>query len=1410
MGQPVMKSTEDETSRKKVRYGLAATLFAWFILLSLTPITIIGIYEYREGKRTIVDSSYKELTTINLLLSEQINDYFDSVVTNLFIKAGVAQNFLEDLKADYQTSELELSEFAYSSKHHMKYDKYFREFVDFLRFYDYSDIILADTDGNILYTVNGYSDLGQNLYEGELAGTSFSRAVKSSIGNAEPRYADVGLYPPLNGQPVSFIILPLVNSHEEIEGILAVQIMAYSVQSIFENDNQFIEGLKSYLVGTDGLVRYGTELSSEQSMQIRMDNLLVNDWLSHLDAETGEYIEKPEHIEAGIHHHHHDDDELFKESVEFGDFSLDLEDSDYSGETKNRQTMQAHIQSYENVYQEQVLGTFYPVNVAGVPLMMISEIREADAFASVTRFRDRLLFTTGITILLVLFTAVLVTRRLVKPIRTITAWANRVAQGEYDHVEVISGHNEISELSRSFSEMTNQLRRVIGENERKSWLQDGQAGLNDSMRGEQDLAELSWNIVTYLAKYLNMQTGAMYVIDDDKQLKLMGTYAWSLSTNISKSFGLGEGIVGQAALEQQPIELSDIPDDYMVIESGLGSTSPKAAIIIPLVYEEEVKGVFEFALLKPLDEQQKLFLEESVEKVAIAINSAQYRTRVNDLLVKTTKQSEVLKEQQEELKSVNDELENRARVLEESREELQAQSEEMQRSNVELEEKTEILQQQKAEIERKNLDIELSRKVLEEKARELEQASKYKSEFLANMSHELRTPLNSLLLLAQMLADNDEGNLTDDQVESVEVIYNGGKELLELINDILDLSKVEAGKMGINLEEIDLEELCSSARTLFRPLADDRGLDFSVEIKKGTTRNILTDSQRLMQIIKNFLSNAFKFTESGGVYINVENFTEKTNRGEQTYVAFHVRDTGIGIAKEKQAAIFEAFQQADGSTSRKYGGTGLGLAISREMSNLLGGFIGLESEEGVGTTFTLYLPDNAVCSLDGEKVFADSFSEEVSHGISGYSQVPLPKPEKKKDKSENEPKPPSSEIPESAAAALPPECNSLLFIEDDTHFSGILCQIAHNHHFECLHAYTGQDGLKMAREQKPKAIILDLGLPDMDGRKVLEQLKNDGSTHDIPVHIISGEDKDDHREAEVIGFLTKPVTVADLDKAFMTVTKAISTEIKHVLLLDPDLKSRDNLKTLMDKKGFNIGEAETAAEAMTLLGEENWQCVVMEVDLPDATGLEFLRQLHEKYKDKMPSIVIHTHKQLNRQEYDELQQYSNTMVVKGDRASERVTDEVSLFMHSIEKKAKKGASETGEAVELREKSLDGHKILLVDDDLRNSFALSKGLQSLGLEIVIADNGQNALDKLEEEEGIELVLMDIMMPVMDGYEATRAMRTMPELKDLPVIALTAKAMSDDKAKCIEAGANDYMTKPVDLEKLVEMMKVWLFK
>ena len=1278
-----------------------------------------------------------------------------------------------------------------SQAYHSLTEQYASEFIDFLRFYDYSDVIIGDAEGNILYTVNGYEDLGQNLFDGELSNTLFAAAVRSSIDQQQPRYSDLGRYPPIGNDKVSFFILPLTDASQDYVGFIAVQIHANNIQTIFEQEHYLGLGLHSYLVGMDSGIRFGTDYAANTELAMTKDNPLMELWLEHLDMDTGEYTEPEQHMDMEDGHDHSEDeqaDELFSDH-------LATEEEEFH--TASRASAN-HIRPYLNHSGESVLGIFLPINVGGESMAIISEVSQKIAFATVDQFRLRMIYLVSVVVLLVMFLAFIVSRRLVKPILMINNRVNRVASGDYVEGAVLGGNNEISELSRSLNEMTRQLRTVKNENERRSWMQDGVAGLNESVQGEQDANELCRNIVGYLANYLGMQTGAMYVLDDNKQLQLMGTYAWRERKQSCNQFAVGEGLVGQAALEKQIIELTDIPDDYLEIESGLGKTRAAHIIIVPLIYEDELKGVIEFAYLHAMNEQQRQFLEHSIENVAIAITSAQSRTRITQLLEKTTQQSAAMKEQQEELRAVNEELEKRAHILEESEEEMRAQSDELQKSNAELEEKSELLTQQKEEIERKNRDIELSSKKVEEKAKELEQASKYKSEFLANMSHELRTPLNSLLLLAQMLAANDEGNLSEDQIESAQVIYNGGKELLELINDILDLSKVEAGKMSVNLEDTALSDISNSLRTTFKPLADSRHLEFDVTIAAGTTEVILSDSQRLLQIMKNFLSNAFKFTEEGGVYVKIYGHNRSGQYGESSYVGFAVRDTGIGIPKDKQDAIFESFQQADGSTSRKYGGTGLGLAISREMSGLLGGFIEIESDEGKGTTFTLFLPDNAVCSLSSEKVLADSFSTAVSSGKSMPSQSVQPEVSPKPEKQTPKYKPMSS--------------RSLLLIEDDHHFIDILKQVAHKNSFEFASAETGAEGIEMAIQGKPSAIILDLGLPDMNGRLVLERLKQHPRTKDIPVHIISGEDPDSALEHSSEGYLMKPVSVTDLDNVFSRLEQLITDGVNRVLILDPDEEARRVSGNILASKNIEVNYAGSADEAESLLKQSRWPCMVMDLALGEVDGIEFLGRLKESLGEDMPSIVIQTTRELSKEEHLALQEYTSAMVVKGEMSEERLSDEVNLFLYSVEKSSPEVAevAKHESAPSSGGKDLSGHKLLLVDDDLRNTFALSKALQGIGLEVVIADNGKSALDKLEEEAGIELILMDIMMPVMDGYEATRQLRQMDDFKDLPVIALTAKAMSDDKAKCLKAGANDYMTKPVDMDKLVEMLKVWLFK
>lgn len=1375
--------------------GLAMTLFIWFIALSIGPVLIVGFNEYQMGKNEIVKNRYDQLTSINFQLTQRINEYFDTVLTNLLIMAEPSEIFITELNKNLGFTGLTLSEYINSEDYELIYSQYSAEYENFLRFYDYSDIILGDVDGNILYTVNGYDDLGQNLFSGELSGTTLSKSVKASLLDQLPKYADLDEYHPVGDDQVVFLILPIADSLQKSVGFIAVQINPNNIQMMFDSGHSSIEGLSSFLVGTDGKIRFGSQLASKRDSVYQEDNPLFGLWLAHLNEEGG-YQEEDDHLDPMEEHSEHGDHLEWDSGNEFGESIGEQETLSLAAKASAH-----HIRSYVN--GEVVMGIFLPVSIAGTSMMMLSEVTHQHAFASVLEFRERIVVLIAITFVLVIIIALFVTRQLVKPIRLINQWVNRVASGDYVEGAVLSGNNEISELSRSFAQMTERLRTVSGENTRRHWLQEGMSGLHNSVRGEQDMADLCHKVVTYIAHYLDMHSGAMFVKNDQNQLDLMGTFAWRKRNQHANRFDIGEGLIGQAALEKETIEITNVPDGYLDIESGLGVAKPAHLIIVPLSYENELKGVFEFARLGPMTDEQNLFLDHSVESIAIAINSAQYRTRVNQLLDTTTQQSEALKEQKEELRSVNEELEKRAGILEESEEELRAQSEELQKSNAELEELSEQLMLQKEEIERKNKDIELSSQKVAEKAEELARASKYKSEFLANMSHELRTPLNSLLLLSQMLAENDEENLTEDQVESAQVIYNGGKELLDLINDILDLSKVEAGKMSVNLDNTLLKEVKGSIETLFKPVAESRGLQFQVNIERGASKSVFTDSQRLMQIVKNFLSNALKFTEQGSVQVRMFNEVRPGRFCEDSWVAFSVKDSGIGIPKDKQVSIFESFQQADGSTSRKYGGTGLGLAISREMAELLGGFIELESEEGQGTTFTLFLPGNPVCSLGSDKVIAENYVTEFFDNDEGMSEpaTMVQKPEVSKTPENSEPAAIEYEAIEEADYHL-------LVIEDDPHFVSILAQIAGKHHFGCLNAVTGEKGIAMARQYQPSAIILDLGLPDMDGQAVLEQLKNDDSTRHIPVHIVSGRDPASVSSLGSVGYLMKPVSVADIDNVFLTLEDAIRQDIHDVLVLDLDEAQRVQVGTMLEKKGLNVGYAITPEAAEQELENHQWHCLIMDLELGDVGGVEFLQKIKNKLGPKMPSVVIHTAHPPDQAEHALLQEFTSAMVMKGDRAMERITDEVTLFLHTVNKDQVDG--EPDEPVSGVEKSLEGHKILLVDDDLRNTFALSKALQGIGMDVVLADNGKNALKKLEDEEGVELVLMDIMMPVMDGYEATAAIRKTIDYKDLPVIALTAKAMAGDKAKCLEAGANDYMTKPLDMDKLTAMLKVWLLR
>jgi len=764
------------------------------------------------------------------------------------------------------------------------------------------------------------------------------------------------------------------------------------------------------------------------------------------------------------------------------------------------------------------------------------------------------------------------------------------------------------------------------------------------------------------------------------------------------------------------------------------------------------------------------------------------------------------------LRVANEELEEQTKALKKSEQELQAQQEELRVINEELEEKTKSLEIQKKDVLDKNMELEVARANIEQKAKELEISSKYKSEFLANMSHELRTPLNSLLILSRDLADNTKENLEEEQVESAEIIYKSGNDLLVLINEILDLSKIESGKMSLNLENIDLQDIGSNMNMQFRHVAEEKGLQFKVNIHEDAPQSILTDQQRMEQVLKNLLSNAMKFTHHGGITIDFKNPDEtlKINREDlkkESSLAISITDTGIGIPKDKQLAIFEAFQQVDGSTSRKYGGTGLGLSISRELSKLLGGEIHLTSEVNKGSVFTLIVP--VELNSENEELREKVEITRAENKARFNNQQKVKQPEKTPQNIQ------TNDLPEENVKDdredLNPDDRKILIIEDDKNFAQILKKQSREKGFKTLIALSGETGLTLARKYIPDAIILDLKLPGIDGMDVLDVLKDDPKTRHIPVHMMSAyEETIDAFKKGAIGYLMKPPKSEELEQVFTKLEDYIQRKMKDLLLVEDDENMRKSIKTVIGEGDVKITAVGSGSDAIAKLEKGHFDCLVLDLGLPDMTGFELLKALDEHETISVPPVIVYTGKELTREENETLQKYTNTIIIKGVKSEERLLDETALFLHRVVDNMPQRQKKMITNLHDKDSLFTDKKILVVDDDMRNVFALSKILTGKGMKVSKAVNGKMALEVIEKEGNFDLVLLDIMMPEMDGYETTKRLREMPKFRNLPVIALTAKAMKDDRQKCIDAGANDYLAKPVNVDKLLSLMRVWLYR
>jgi len=1110
-------------------------------------------------------------------------------------------------------------------------------------------------------------------------------------------------------------------------------------------------------------------------------------------------------------------------------------------------------------------------------LGMVVKVDKDEAFKDIS---DRRLYVLLIALAIFipsLIIAFFISRRVTRPIINMVKTTNAITDGDLDRHLEITSTDEVGQLASSINKMSSHIRHSFEEKESKRWLQDGIESLSQTMRGNQISTDLADNIVAFFSNYLNAKVGSLYIFKN-QELELIGGYAFVPHFG-NQIIELGDGLIGQVAQSKKPSILTDLPEDYVSISSSMGEIQPRTLLIYPIMKEDSVIAVLELGWLTEMHPQTFDFLDSTCESVATGLGIAESHNKLQTLLDQSQQQMEELQVREEELRAINDEVEQRSAQLAQSQKELEEQSQELHNINSALEQKTDSLEKQNTAVKAKNKVIETARQELQEKAEQLEASSRYKSEFLANMSHELRTPLNSMLILSRILSDNDEGNLDNDQIESAKVIHNSGKELLSLINDILDLSKIEAGKMEICVESLRLTDITNELLGQFNPIANEKSIGFSIDIDPKIPDNIVLDIQKTQQILKNLLSNAVKFTDSGYVKLHAYVTDHSDIIGAQagtSVLALAVRDSGIGISKEKQESIFESFQQADGSTNRKYGGTGLGLTISRKLTDLLDGELAIDSEEGQGSTFTLFLP------LVEGAVSNDVYQPTVAP--SGYFTSPAQQPAA----------PSVSHVSASIqsddsnlAQVIANDLNSqnsyenntdtisvgddvIVIIEDDPTFSTILAKLANKAGFKSAVANNGLQGIEFVNTYNPCGVILDLGLPDMSGINILDSLKNNPDTHNIPIHVISGQVRSrEISEKGAKSFHQKPLEKPEIEQILSQLHTSDKPNCEQLNKLQIAVYSElsDELSidlSFLDNNVAELIQVGSLDELSHRLGNNPIPIsgIIINLTMINAAAEQWFDDYYRLNSDIETQIVLCLEQEPSNEQRSWLEQYQCHVIINGVSSAMRLQDEVELFLTSVDthfvsnldldmskfisknesfdtpeptpqpvKQVSQPAPEKAPAmsetitpsqlpndVELSDASheqasyvsIEGCNVLLVDDDLRNTFALSKVLKKQGRNVTLADNGQMALEQLEKAEKIDIVLMDIMMPVMDGHEAMRRIRQQPQYQNLPIIALTAKAMQEDRRKCVEAGASDYLTKPVDIDKLVAMMRVWLYQ
>jgi CheY-like chemotaxis protein/signal transduction histidine kinase/CHASE3 domain sensor protein len=1003
----------------------------------------------------------------------------------------------------------------------------------------------------------------------------------------------------------------------------------------------------------------------------------------------------------------------------------------------------------------------------------------------------------------------LITRSILGSLQILREGAAKLGGGDYDYRVMVRSRDEIGELATAFNQMGEQVQQrqlILAEQE---WLKSSLTKFSALFQGQRDSTIVCQTILTELAALIEARHSVIYVpagreIADG--LKLQAGYACQ---NPPPHLKPGENLAGQCFLEKKRILLPEIPSDYLKIGSALGDARPTTIVIQPALFEGHVKAVLELASFQPFTTIQLAFLNQLAESIGIVLSTIEAGMRTEELLKQSQLLSASLQTKTDRLLESEILLQQQQEELKVSNEELEQTNEELRQTTEEIEEKANLLTDQKREMEHANQELEQARATLESKARQLALTSKYKSEFLANMSHELRTPLNSLLILAKMLEENRENNLSDKQVQYAKTIHSSGGDLLDLINDILDLSKIESGTVDLQPDNMRFKDFSQFVQNTFHHVAETKKLDFQIQLDLQLPATMNTDVRRLQQVIKNLISNAFKFTEKGAVGLQVRPVRSGWDSQCETLnhaggvIAFAVTDTGIGIPSDKQQLIFEAFQQADAGTALKFGGTGLGLSISREITRLLGGSLKVESELHQGSTFTLYLP--VTLSEPGVRNLLQQRT-----GPAAEARVTLP-PYSGAEGRIMAAHHLTDTTVEDDRANLKAGDLVLLIVEDDRNFASVLVDYARDKRFKAVVAHTAAHGILLASQIKPTAIMLDIRLPDNDGWMVLDWLKHDPKTRHIPVHIVTvDEERERSLRLGAVSFIQKPVSKAALDEALTQTIDFINRPVKKLLIVEDVSVQRQNLVDLIGNGDVVTTAVATGAEALAALANNHFDCIVLDLGLPDMSGTQLIEAIQKECGLRAPPIIVYTSKELTREEETQLRRVSESIVIKDVRSPERLLDETALFLHRVQSKLPESKRRMIEQVHRTDSVLSQRKVLVVDDDVRNIFAITSALESYQMQVIYAENGQAGIDMLKSHPDVEIVLMDVMMPGMDGFEAISRIRQIDQFKKLPIISVTAKAMKDDREKCLQVGASDYITKPVDMDQLRSLLRVWLYK